>query len=104
MWNRPCASLWSKCGVSPSDACHKICAPETGAPFALTSSPSRPPGFCLATELLGTCACVPPDTKAAAHKRKKIFRRVRRIANRLPESTTFQSYLEESKPELLVTR
>src|ERR1700733_3561412 len=98
MWNRPCASLCNTCGVSPSAACHKICASATGAPFALTTSPSNPPGFCFATVLLGTCAHARPDTNAAAHTSNEIFRYVRRIAVRLPNNAIPQFYIEEFKP------
>src|ERR1700674_1834760 len=102
MWNRPCASLCNRCGVSPSAACHRICAPATGAPFALTTSPSKPPGFCFAT--LGACARAPADTNAAAHTRNAIFNRARRTSVRLLDGAVSQSYLEEFKPGLPDTR
>src|SRR5580700_6425298 len=102
MWNCPCASLCNTCGVSPSAACHKICAPATGAPFALTTLPSNPPGFCLA--VFGTCARAPADTNAAAQTRNAIFRRARRIAFRLPDNAISQFYIEDFHLEQPDTR
>src|SRR5580704_3425485 len=95
MWNRPCASLCNTCGVSPSATCHKICAPATGAPFALTTSPSNPPGFNFG--VLGACARALADTNAAAHTRNAIFRDVRRIAVRLLDGAISQFYMGEFK-------
>src|ERR1700674_301066 len=102
MWNCPCASLCNTCGVSPSDACHKICAPATGAPFALTTSPSNPPGFCLAD--LGTCARASADTNAAAHTSIPILRRVRLVAVRLRDRSISQYYMEKFNTGLPDTR
>src|ERR1700693_1881239 len=102
MWNCPCESLCRTCGVSPSAACHKICAPATGAPVALPTLPASPPGFCLGT--LGVCACAPADKNAAAHTRIAIFRRERCIAVRLPGNTFSQFYIEEFESEHLPGR
>src|SRR5580704_1685626 len=102
MWKRPCASLCNTCGVSPSDACHRICAPATGAPFAFTTWPPRLPGFCFGT--FGNCARAPTDTNAAAHTRHAIFTRLRRTANRLPDKPISQFYIEELQMGLPVMR